>query len=446
MISRAPLAFAAAAARRAGWGFADQALSSFTNFLLGFVVARSVGPADFGAYSLAFAIYLLALNAARAVTSLPLTIRYSRVAPAVWADACRGASSLALLCGLAAGLVCLGSAAVTEGSISVAFWAFGLIMPALLLQDFWRFAFFARGTGSGAFLNDAVWTAVQIPLFIVLLAGKPSSLAAPILIWGGSALVAALIGGYQAALRPHFSRTIGWWRAHRDIASRLLGESLVSTGGTVLQPYGLTAIAGLTVVGALRAGQLIVGPFNVVFQGTTLVAIPAGAQTLRASAERLRHACLMVSVALAAAALGFSVVLLSIPESVGVELLRANWAPARGVLPALCVALIGLGATSGATIGMRVLAAVKRSFPTRIFITLTSLAAVITGGAAAGAPGAAAAIALMSCLGTVVWWRQFLAALDEYVAPTASGYDEHLPGLVTGSEGSSRGFAPPTDP
>jgi hypothetical protein len=42
------------AAVRLGWGIADQAVSSITNFALGIVVARSLGAADFGASSLAW--------------------------------------------------------------------------------------------------------------------------------------------------------------------------------------------------------------------------------------------------------------------------------------------------------------------------------------------------------------------------------------------------------
>jgi len=46
--------------RRAGWGLADQAFSSLTNFAVGLLIARTVGPADFGAFSLAFALYNVA--------------------------------------------------------------------------------------------------------------------------------------------------------------------------------------------------------------------------------------------------------------------------------------------------------------------------------------------------------------------------------------------------
>ena len=47
--------------RQLGWGVADQAMSSLTNFGIGIYVARSLGIQEFGAFSLAFATYLIVL-------------------------------------------------------------------------------------------------------------------------------------------------------------------------------------------------------------------------------------------------------------------------------------------------------------------------------------------------------------------------------------------------
>ena len=66
-------------AGRAGWGLIDQVFSSLTNFALGIVVARTVPIAEFGAFSLAFAAYLLAVNMTRAFPMQPLAIRYSAI-------------------------------------------------------------------------------------------------------------------------------------------------------------------------------------------------------------------------------------------------------------------------------------------------------------------------------------------------------------------------------
>ena len=50
---------------RLGWGVADQAMCSLTNFLLSVYVARSLGAAQFGAFSLAYVTYGFAINVSR---------------------------------------------------------------------------------------------------------------------------------------------------------------------------------------------------------------------------------------------------------------------------------------------------------------------------------------------------------------------------------------------
>ena len=52
-----------AAARRMGWGVADQGMSSLTNFAVNIYIARALGAAEYGAFALAFVTYAFALNA-----------------------------------------------------------------------------------------------------------------------------------------------------------------------------------------------------------------------------------------------------------------------------------------------------------------------------------------------------------------------------------------------
>jgi O-antigen/teichoic acid export membrane protein len=68
---------ARSAAGRFGWGLADQAVCSLTNFALSILVARSVHPEDFGAFTLAFAVYLFVLGLSRALGTDPLAVRFS---------------------------------------------------------------------------------------------------------------------------------------------------------------------------------------------------------------------------------------------------------------------------------------------------------------------------------------------------------------------------------
>ena len=42
------------------------------------------------------------------------------------------------------------------------FLALGVGLPGLMLQDSYRFAFFAAGKGGLAFVNDTVWGVLQV--------------------------------------------------------------------------------------------------------------------------------------------------------------------------------------------------------------------------------------------------------------------------------------------
>ena len=43
--------------RRLGWGVADQAVSSLTNFAVNIYIARELGAVEYGAFSLAYVTY-----------------------------------------------------------------------------------------------------------------------------------------------------------------------------------------------------------------------------------------------------------------------------------------------------------------------------------------------------------------------------------------------------
>ena len=143
-------------ARRLSWGIADQAVCSLTNFLLSVFVARSLGAAQFGAFSLAYVTYGFAINASRGLSIEPLLVRFSTANLATWRRATAGSTGTALLVGLATGTIALAAGLLIGGTTGLAFVALGLMLPGLLLQDSWRYAFFALGRGHHALINDTV--------------------------------------------------------------------------------------------------------------------------------------------------------------------------------------------------------------------------------------------------------------------------------------------------
>jgi O-antigen/teichoic acid export membrane protein len=156
------------ASGRLTWGVADQGMSTLTNFLLSIFVARSLGATQFGAFSLAYLTFGFALNASRGLSIEPLLIRFSGTDLPTWRRATAGSTGTALLVGLASGVCAFAAGSVVGGTTGLAFIALGLTLPGLLLQDSWRYSFFALGRGHYAFINDTIWAAVQIPCLLLL--------------------------------------------------------------------------------------------------------------------------------------------------------------------------------------------------------------------------------------------------------------------------------------
>ena len=82
-----------------------------------------------------------------------------------------------------------------------------VMLPGLLLQDAWRFAFFAAGAGRKAFSNDVVWGIALVPAMVV--AARVGSVAAFVILghWGGLApatfftVVISALGDRKNSLR-----------------------------------------------------------------------------------------------------------------------------------------------------------------------------------------------------------------------------------------------------
>jgi len=397
-----------------GWSLADQALTSLTNFALGIAVARSVGPSDFGAFSLAFATYLAMLNASRAVATQPLLIRYVAVPISVWRRGTQMAAGTVLALGLIGGLGCIAVAAVVRGPLGDALIALGITLPGLLVRDTWRFAFFAAGRGRDAFTNDLAMLLVLVPaLGVPAVSGHPSVLLATF-AWGGAGVVASVIGGLQARARPLPRLATTWWHEQRDIAGRYAGEVATDALAVQLSIYAIAAIAGLAAVGALRASDLLLGPLNILLQGLYLVAIAEGVRFLQVSARRLRDACLFLSAGLAGATIVWGSGMLALPESVGTSLLGASWGPGRSVLFPGMLALAGLSTIIGAWVGLRSLAAARRSFRARVLSSTTTLGCAVVGATLGGTSGAAWGFVVGNWIGVAIWWWQFAAALRDH--------------------------------
>lgn len=423
------------AATRVGWGIADQGVSSITNFALGIVVARALDPAGFGVFGLAWVTYGVVLNVSRGLCSDPFTVRFSTADPADRARAVTRMTGAVLAVGAVAGIVVAGLGATIGGPLGSAFVALGLVLPGVLLQDAWRFAFFAAGTGERSFVNDVAWAAALVPALAV--AASTPSVFAFVLAWGVAGGLAGLLGSVQSGMVPRPSRVGEWLREHRDLGPRYLVENVSLSGAAQLRLFGLGAIAGLAAVGAIRGGELLIGPFLALLMGVSVIAVPEASRVRRAAPHRLLQFCLLLGSVQALAAAAWGGVLLLLPDGWGRALLGDVWPIAAVLIVPMTLTVMGSSLSSGAMTGLRTLGAARRSLRAQLVAATAYAVFGIAGAWLDGAPGSAWGLVLATSLAAAVWWSQLRAALR---APDASAQTPDRKDVMTPINAPRVGF------
>ncbi|HEY4571361.1 MAG TPA: hypothetical protein VIH10_17950 [Kribbella sp.] len=397
---------------RLTWGLADQAVTSLVSFIVGIVVARSLGALEFGAFSLAWVTYGVVVNISRGLGTDPLAVRFSGVERPAWRAAVACSSGMAIAVGVVTGLVCAGVGLTIGGRTGSAFVALGIVLPGLMLQDSWRFAFFASGQGGKAFISDITWALALVPL--LYLASQNASVTRFVLAWGAAGAFAALVSGVQAGIMPRVSRAWYWLMEHRDLGLRYLTENLTLSGAYQLRMYGLGAFAGVAAVGTVRGAEMLLGPFFIVLSGVGLVAVPEAARVLRRSVRALPIFCLLLGGAQAVAALAWGMLLLfALPDKWGHALLGEVWLTSAAlVLPAtLSVAFAGFN--TGAAAGLRALGIARRSLKAQLCASSFYLVGGVAGGVIGGALGSAWGAACATFAAIFVWWFTLRAGVRE---------------------------------
>ncbi|WP_093873606.1 hypothetical protein [Streptomyces sp. TLI_105] len=396
---------------RLSWGLADQAASSMSNFVVGFYVARSLGVTAFGVFSLAWVTYGVVLGASRGLATDPLVVRFSGVSHTVWRGAAARSTGASLAVGAAVGAVCLLVGLALGGGVGAAFACLGVVLPGLLLQDAWRFAFFAAGAGRKAFVNDLVWGVALVPALVV--AARVDSVAAFVLAWGASAAVAAAYGLLQSGVRPRTTEARGWLREQRDLGYRYLVENGSLSGAGQLRSYGLGVIVGVGAVGAVRGAELLLGPFLALLMGLSLVTVAEAARVLRRAPHRLGGFCLLLGGGQAVAALLWGAALLLVPDRLGELVLGGVWPSASELIVPATLGVAGAGLGTGAAAGLRALGAARRSLRAQLFASACYVAGGLGGAVVAGTVGSAWGVAAATAAGSAVWWLQLRSALRE---------------------------------
>jgi O-antigen/teichoic acid export membrane protein len=402
--------------RRLGWGVADQGISSLSNFALGLFVARSFGASSFGAFALAFITYTVVINAARGLATDPLLVRFSGPASEVWRRATSSAAGTALAVGSVTGALSILAGLVLPDPVGAGFIALGIGLPGLALQDSWRFAFFACGRGRSAFLNDLFWTAILVLALFVLNQHGGGSAARCLLAFGGTATLAAVLGGLQARIipRPHLARQ--WLRTHSHLSARYLLENVSISGASQIRSVVLGGAAGLAAVGHVRASEILMGPFVVILMGISQVAVPEASRVLRRGPGQLRHFCLSLGGLQAAAATAWGLFIIVVfPLGLGPAILKDLWSPTAQLMPAITVMIVATSMVTAAAAGLRAMGLSRRSLRAQLIASGLYIVGGTAGAVLGGALGTSWGVAAAQCVSAVIWWHYLRASLDQEV-------------------------------
>jgi O-antigen/teichoic acid export membrane protein len=408
--------------RRLGWGVADQAVSSLSNFAVNIYIAHDLQAVQYGAFALAYVTYGVVLQISRGLATDPLLVRFSGTDVPTWRRAVANCTGTAATVGLAASVCTLGAAAFLGGATREAFLALGLTLPGLMLQDSWRFAFFAIGRGSQAFLNDIIWVLALLPAMAYLRATGRDDVFWFILAWGAAAALGASVGPLQARLLPRLLGCHEWLSRHRDLGLRYVAEGTAGTFASLLRNYGIAAILGLASLGYVQAANTLMGPFQIILFGMGLVALPEAARILRNSPRHMNLFCIALSVGLTLAALGWGIVLLvAMPHGLGAWLLGPKWKPTYGLILPTTLFVMGGCASAGQGTYMHALGAAKRSLRAALYTAVLTVAFSLAGAGFSGATGTLDGAALATWLGSVIYLWQLRRALRDRGTPVASG-------------------------
>lgn len=342
----------------------DQLMSSLSNVLAVVLVARVLGPDDFGRFALAYTVLTVTLTMSRSYFGTRIALSPGDAAAR---ETTLGVvAALALLAPLVA-LGVLGVSAVAAGGGSVPVLVLvACTAPVVLVQDAVRFGASAVGRPQVALASDGVWVLVMgLPLALRLDLSATGALA----VWGTAALLALAVAlvGFRAV--PRVRPGLGELRRRDPVGTSLAAGSLGTAVATLVVLSVAAHVIGSAAAGSLRGASTAMGPVNVLLAFNALALTPV---LVRRERSRDLPFCAAVAATLGLLTVAWGAVLLLLPEAAGSALFGQSWDGIRAVLPWTLLEYVAIVVGAAAVLGHKVR---RRS---RAIVLQRSTAAVLT--------------------------------------------------------------------
>lgn len=395
---------AAGLVKRAGWNVIDQVMAALSNMLLMVFVARALNDeVGFGAFSMSFVVYGVAVALSKAMVGQPLQMRHSADSPEAFRRAVRTSQGTAAWLGIGIAVICVAVGMWVGGPVELAFLALAPCLPALVMQDSCRMAFFAAGRADQAALIDFIRMVLQFGLLFGAIALGWTDLGILTLTWGIAGCVSAATGLFLLRTPPSLFGAGEWISEQKDITGFLIAEYLLGLGAAQFGILLIAPLASEADVGAIRAVQTLLGPLNILGTAALAFAVPELSRRAHMRASSRIKAMIAVSAAMGLAAAGYVGVLLLLPNPVGEWLFKASWAGAAPVLLPMGLNSIFSSLGLGAAVTLYGMGLAQKTFKLNILRAPVLLGLMAYGTIQLGAVGAALALAVVEALFLPFW-------------------------------------------
>jgi O-antigen/teichoic acid export membrane protein len=388
---------------------ADQVVSSGTNFLVAIIVARALGPAGFGVYTFAVAVWIVFMSLLRTLVVQPFTIEVvSLPGPRRRAVTSAGATASLLMGGIAAVGVAVVAVVWTgqESDLRHALMALVLVLPALHLQDYWRFVGFATGAPAKSLLNDLMWAGTSGAALVTVLALDGSSPSWALLAWGTGAVVGAIAGGSQFSV-PLASplQAVQWARGAFGVGSWFAASSITASLAAQAVNGIILGLLGPAALGGLRSVMNLFSPAQILAGGLEAAALPRGARAFASSGWReLLRVARRLSVLLAVGAASIVLVVHISGETVLAFVFGTDFGGFRSLILPIGASIIFSLALTGGALALRAAKAGRSLLRTQVPNALFRVGAVCVGALSWGLQGVAWAWAIASLAHAASVW------------------------------------------
>ena len=306
---------------RGALAFVDQGLFSGSNFILSILLGRWLLDADYGAYSVAYSIFIFFIGFHGALILEPMSVigpsKYLGKSGEYIRKQIRLHFGLTSLLGIF--LFCAGGIAYFTGGKSVlaeAIMGAGLALPMILFIYLVRLSFYMIQKPIGAALSSSVYLLI---LFGLLVAARHQNLAtsfSAFLIMG----LAAIAGGGLVLWKGLSREESGNAPAREEESIRLrdmireqwmygrwiLATLLFNTIASQIQVLATAGLVNLGSAGSLRAIQNFIQPMVQTSTAITLLAVPSLAMEFgRGNLTALRRKGYFITLVLTGLAIGY---------------------------------------------------------------------------------------------------------------------------------------------